>query len=101
MRVVIKEPNKKAEIREINNRLEDFQSIVGGYIEVYPIRTDLPLEDILIILNEEGKLMDLEPNMIVGNELIVGNMIFVSEDNGDFKSLSDDQLFFLKQNKLF
>jgi hypothetical protein len=38
--------------------LEELQSLVGGYIEVYPNRN----ERFVYIVNEEGLLMGLEPN---------------------------------------
>ena len=74
IKVVVKKPgDTHGQIVEIDNRLEELQSIVEGYIEVFPLT-----EDILIILNEEGKLQDLKPNIFVSNgegfELIVGNI---------------------------
>lgn len=45
---------------EIDGSLESMQKIVGGYIETFPL--DGP---ILIVLNEEGKLMNLPLNFRV------------------------------------
>lgn len=56
--VVLCEPGKKACITTIHNTLESLQQIVGGYIEaVYPF--DNP---VVIICNEEGKIIGLELN---------------------------------------
>lgn len=89
--VVKKAGETHGQIVEINNRLEEFQSIVGGYIETWPLT-----EDILIILNEEGKLEGLKPNILVSNggqlELIVGDIAIVGINGEDFTSLNDKQI---------
>ena len=92
IKVVVKKPgDTHGQIVEIDNRLEELQSIVEGYIEVFPLT-----EDILIILNEEGKLQDLKPNIFVSNgegfELIVGNIVIVGCNGEDFTSLNDKQI---------
>lgn len=92
IKVVVKKPgDTHGQIVEIDNRLEELQSIVEGYIEVFPLT-----EDILIILNEEGKLQDLKPNIFVSNgegfELIVGNIVIVADKGEDFGSLNDEQM---------
>lgn len=102
MKIVVKKPKEKGSIIEGENKLETFQNIVGGYIETYPL-----VNDILIVLNEEGILQGLEHNMIIRpymNEykdtaLIVGTVAFVSEDNGDFKELNEEQIKTLKEFK--
>ena len=45
------EPGKAPEVVTIPNTLEAMQQMVGGYIEV------IPLEDVCLVCNEEGKLM--------------------------------------------
>ncbi len=40
--------------------------MVGGYIEV------LPLSDVCLVCNEDGKLLGLEGNRRLGNDIIVG-----------------------------
>ena len=55
--VIIKEPGRRPEPREIPNTLEELQGFVGGYIEVYDLAADLA-----IICNEEGKLLGLPLN---------------------------------------
>lgn len=40
IRVLVKEPGKEAELREIPNTLEDLQCIVGGYIETVTFAED-------------------------------------------------------------
>lgn len=47
--VVVKAPGEAAKITQIENTLEAFQKIVGGYIETFTIATDCT-----IVCNEEG-----------------------------------------------
>ena len=43
--------------------LEELQSIVGGYIEIHLLNNNL-----IMVINEEGKLCDLEYNAVATNE---------------------------------
>ena len=89
IQVVIVEADKPARIETIVNELSNFQKIVGGYIEC--IREN----GFDIIINEEGKMLDLEPNFGIyeGRDYIAGTAIFagVDYDEGEFKSLSEIQ----------
>ena len=97
MRIVVKNVGEKAEVREVENELEVFQQIVGGYIEVFPVPYNM-----LLVLNEEGKLQGLPKNFDVVSmdsetgeccrEIIVGNVAFVSMGYDDFEGLSDEQI---------
>ena len=93
IKVVIVEPNNPARIELIPNALETFQEIVGGYIEC--VRE----EGFDIIINEEGKLEELEPNfgLYGGKDFVAGTAIFsgVDYDSGEFKSLTDEQTKFI------
>lgn len=60
IRVIVKEPGKPAEQREIENNLETLQELVGGYIEDVHIGSN-----ILVIVNEEGKLKHLDFNFVL------------------------------------
>lgn len=90
MKVVIKEPKKEPEIREINNDLKVFQQIVGGRIQV----VQMPFsEDIYLVLDDEGKLKGYEPNVLFwGGDVIVGTVIFVATKDEDFAELSEYQI---------
>lgn len=94
--VLIVEPNRPARIETINNNLQTFQRLVGGYIE--HIRQD----GYDIIINEEGKLINLEPNFAIygGQDFIAGVAIFVGIDymRGDCKSLTDEQIKGISQS---
>ena len=96
MRVIVVEPKKKPEVREIGDSLEAMQKIVGGLIEaVYPF--DAP---VALICNEEGKLLDLPLNRALrddeGNvyDIISGTFFLCAAppDSDRFTSLTDQQV---------
>jgi hypothetical protein len=90
--VVILEPEKPARVETIENTLANLQKIVGGYIEC--VRE----EGFDIIINEEGKLLQLQPNFLIyGGDYIAGTAIFAGVDynEGEFKSLTDEQIEFI------
>lgn len=61
MKVIMLEPGRKAEIKDIGEGLEQMQAAVGGYIEaVYPFG-----DPVAIVCNEDGKLMDLPLNRVL------------------------------------
>ena len=80
MKVIVKEPNRRSEYREIDDTLEAMQEIVGGYIECVFLG-----EDTVMVCNEEGKLMGMQMNFPFRGDSIVGT-IFVcgTDDEGDF-----------------
>ena len=75
--VMVKEPGNDAkwERREVENCLRTFQGLVGGYIETVTVSHDL-----VLIVNEEGKLQGLEPNVLFRNEWLVGTVVAVGLD---------------------
>ena len=100
MKIVIKNVDEQAKIVEVENSLETFQNIVGGYIEVFPFP-----DNILMVLNEEGKLNNLPLNFILENEIyeeqIVGNVFFASRNDVDFDGLNEEQIEILKDMGFF
>lgn len=89
--VVVKEPGGAATIKAIDNTLESFQEIVGGYIECVPFPG---IEELGIFLNEAGKLIDLEPNIYLRDKDIIMGTFFVagSDGEGDAISLTEEQI---------
>lgn len=81
---VIKEPGKGARIEPLfANTLESFQQAVGGYIECVRLAPD-----VVLICNEEGKLLDLPFNFQIGSDYIVGNAVVCGVNSaGEFTSL--------------
>lgn len=92
MKIIVLEPNKELEIREIEGTLKDYQELVGGYIEAVPTKND----NILLVCNEEGKLQGLEPNFRIGENVIVGTAIFVGRDKEKFRGLTDEEIIEIK-----
>lgn len=88
MRILVVEPHKQPFEVEIENNLKSMQNIVGGYIEFYGISHDMT-----IVCNEEGKLLGLEGNRRVGNEIIAGTFFIVGQNEDlDSISLTDEQI---------
>lgn len=88
MRVLIIEPLRMPRIAEIKSDLASMQEIVGGLIEV----VYLP-DNVLAICNEEGRLMNLQGNRRIGENIIAGTFFLCSDSNtGDFESLSQSQI---------
>lgn len=87
MKVMIKKVGREPEVVEIKDRLEVYQEIVGGHIEVFPL-----WDNILCICNEDGKLNGMLPNIICGNDVICGDIIFISARGEDFVGLSEIQI---------
>lgn len=90
IRVIVKEPGKPAEAREIENNLETLQELVGGYIEDVRIGSNL-----LVIVNEEGKLKHLDFNFVLGFDIICGTAVFTASEGEDLSSLTQEQTDFI------
>ena len=88
IRILYKEVGKEPQIMFIDNTLEAKQKLVGGLIEV------VPYEDVLIICNEEGKILNMPPNLVFEYDYIAGNCFVIGDDykNADFKSLTDEEI---------
>ena len=92
IRVVVAEPGKPAEVREIPSGGDALRAIVGGWLESLPLWDGE--HDIWI--NEEGKLLELPPNRMVrapgcNGEAwdIVGALVVTAHnDEGETTSLS-------------
>lgn len=78
-------------VEVIENKLECFQEIVGGLIEI------VYFDEVLCIINEEGKLNGLKPNFVfpIGEghfDIIVGDVFFVGDTGDEFKSITDVEI---------
>lgn len=88
MRVLMIEPMKEPHVVDIENDLESMQKAVGGLIEVINLE-----DDIVMVDNEEGKLIGLEGNRRVGRDIIAGTFFLCgSNDEGEFVSLTEEQI---------
>lgn len=107
MRVLVKKPGaeevQSVEIKE--DSLEDLQHQVEGYIEFVRI-AKFYNKGISILVNEEGLLQDLTPNIIYSADrrlsILVGNVLFtgtkVSSEGYECCSLTEEQGEFIKEN---
>ena len=89
---VVKNPNKRPQIVEIDNTLEALQDIVGGLIT----SADLPnMYDVWGFCNDEGLLIGLQPNIFRPEygDGVVGPIVFVGGgEDGESKSLTSEQI---------
>ena len=86
------EPGRAPEEMTIPNTLAAMQQVVGGHIEV------VCLDDTCLVCNEEGKLLGLEGNRRLGNDIIAGTFFLVGDTgDGDFCSLTQEQIAAYKE----
>jgi hypothetical protein len=90
IKVIVKKPGVlHSEVREIPNELEYFQNLVGGYIETVALPK---YPDVIIVCNEEGKLMGLRPNIMHVEDYIRGPVVLCTTDGEEFASIPDEQI---------
>lgn len=89
LKILYKEVGKRPKPMEIEDTLEAKQKLVGGLIEVVPY-----IDNMLLICNEEGKILNMPANLVFDNDYISGNCFVVGDDfeNEGFKSLTVDEL---------
>lgn len=64
MRILLVEPGRKPEIREIDGELHTIQDLVGGMIQViYPFS-----DPVALVCSDDGKLLGLPGNRVLQNE---------------------------------
>lgn len=103
MKVLVITTKGEYEEREIDNNLKTLQDIVGGYIEY----VDISQDGLQMIVNEEGKILDLEYNLgatllynttHLYNDMILGNVIIVNtDDEGENKSITKEDIDTVKE----
>ena len=94
MKVIVVRPFTQPKVEEIENTLEAKQAIVGGYIQaIYPWE-----DEIALICNEEGKLLNLPLNRLLWDEdgnlidYIAGTFIICGAplDSEDFENIPNE-----------
>ena len=90
-------PGESGEFIEFENKLEEFQRLVGGYIQCIHLT-----DEIDIILDDEGKLKGYEPNRVWLYEgkpidIFVGNILFVRHDGDRFASIKEEDVSVIKE----
>ena len=96
MRILVVEPERRPEVREIDGSLRSMQEIVGGLIQtVYPFD-----DPVALVCNDEGKVMDLPANRGLRDEngqiydIVCGTFFLCSApaDSDHFTSLTPEQI---------
>lgn len=95
MRVLVVEPERRPEPREIDGSLESMQEIVGGLIQ--PIYLD---NSVILICNDEGKLLNLPANRGLRDkdgqiyDIVCGTFFLCGapDDSDHFTSLTPEQI---------
>ncbi len=87
IRILVVEPSREPKQLNVEHTLENLQKLVGGLIEYVELdyNTDL-------VCNEEGKLLSLELNRKLGNDIVAGTFLIVGQHNGETISLSKKQI---------
>lgn len=74
----------------VENRLDVFQDLVGGYIEVYSLSADC-----VVVFNEEASIFGLPPNALIhlpnGELLICGDFFICSRQGAEFAGITPAQ----------
>ena len=92
MKVLVVEPMKPCEAREIPDTLDAMQQIVGGCIESFSYQREA------VISNEEGKLLDLPRNRPLYDgrgtpiDMLRGTFFIAGVSGEHFVSLTDEQI---------
>ena len=96
MRILIVEPKRRPEVKEIDGSLKSMQEVVGGLIQaLYPFD-----EPVALVCNDEGKLMQLSANRGLRDEngqiydIVVGTFFICGApgDSDHFTSLTLEQI---------
>lgn len=86
--IVVKEPNKKPEIKTIDGSLASMQAIVGGYIESINVSSRIDLW-----INEDGLAEKLPFNLYAKDIPLFGTIFAAAHnDEGDMISLTKNQI---------
>ena len=95
IRILVKKVGEDPIVKVIPNTLEAKQKIVGGLIEVVPYQ-----DDMLLVCNDEGKIIGLKPNVCFDMDYIAGDMFVIGDDykNADFRSLTDEEITRAKED---
>ena len=94
MRVLVVEPERRPEVKEIDDSLTAMQGIVSGSIQ--PIYLE---DSVVLVCNNEGKLLDLPANRGLRDkngqlyDIVCGTFFLCSAppDSDHFTSLTPDQ----------
>ena len=84
IKAIICPANGMPYVANVSDNLESLQRIVGGYIEAATV-----IEGVLVICNEEGRLLNLPENQSLFISGFCGDCLICGADGEDFASLPD------------
>lgn len=88
IRVLMVEPYKYPKEMILRNELESLQEAVDGRVDIIGLD-----DNVCILLNDEGKLIGLEGNRSLGDDIIAGTFyVCGSDDEGNLTSLSESEM---------
>lgn len=101
VRVLSIRPNEKPVVKMIDNDLKSAQNEVSDHGEDALIEITFPFdEDVLVVGNDEAKLIGMQGNRRIGHSIYAGPIFLVREDEeGNFESLTDEDIE--KYSKMF
>ena len=86
IKVIVKRPDEEVgHVTYISNSLENLQKTVDGYIQAVPLS-----EKLVMICNEQGKLLDLEPNFLLHKDMVCGTVIITGVKGDEFADIPSD-----------
>lgn len=105
MLVLVFEPEKEPYVKEIDGSLKSMQKIVDGLIETVSLPQD---DEFLLIVNEEGLLLELPWNRFFGREEPICGTAFICRDgysvpdcDGEMISLTDEEAATLAEKYMY
>lgn len=79
IKVIVKRPDEAGHVTWMSNTLKAFQTAVGGHIEVVSVKPG-----VVVVCNEDGRLIGLEPNCRFLGIDFVGTIIVAGTDGEEF-----------------
>lgn len=89
LRVMVVEPGKEPYEKYLRGNLESMQEVVGGHIET---TRDSRLPNLVLVVNEEGKLKGLPINRGTHCDIICGTFFVCRNGRDDFRNLTDKDI---------
>ena len=90
IKILLKKVGKRTELLEVENKLETWNELVAGFIQVISVD-----ENVLLVCNDDGKILNLPINIFrIWDEKVIdcinGNFFLASAESEDFASLSPE-----------
>jgi hypothetical protein len=83
IKVIIKRPDEEyGHMTHISDTLENLQKTVEGHIEILPLG-----RGVIAVLNEQGKILGLDPNMKVPGDILVGTIVLCGTSGEDLADI--------------